>query len=84
MEIVLLKQAQKNILELDSIMRDRIRTAIYKLPAGDIKKLKGYRNMYRLRTGDYRVLYETAESQIIIHSVLPRDKAYKKIREAKS
>ena len=55
MEIVLLKQAQKNILELDSIMRDRIRTAIYKLPAGDIKKLKGYRNIYRLRAGDYRV-----------------------------
>ena len=30
---------------------------IEKLPAGDIRKLVGYRTDYRLRVGDYRVLF---------------------------
>lgn len=32
----------------------------------DIKKLAGYSDRYRLRVGDYRVIYEIADTQLII------------------
>ena len=44
------KQAAKQVT--------RIKKAINALPAGDIKKLTGYTNMYRLRVGDFRILFE--------------------------
>jgi len=44
------KQSEKQVA--------RIKKAISALPAGDVKKLTGYKNMYRLRVGDFRVLFE--------------------------
>jgi len=32
----------------------------------DIKKLVGYADRYRLRVGDYRVIYEIADEQLIV------------------
>ena len=32
----------------------------------DIRKLAGYADRYRLRVGDYRVIYEIADEQVII------------------
>jgi mRNA interferase RelE/StbE len=32
----------------------------------DIKKLAGYADRYRLRVGDYRVIYEIADQQLVI------------------
>jgi mRNA interferase RelE/StbE len=32
----------------------------------DIKKLTGHADRYRLRVGDYRVIYEIADEQLII------------------
>ena len=38
-------------------------------PDADIKKLTGYADRYRLRVGDYRVIYEIADEQLIILAV---------------
>jgi mRNA interferase RelE/StbE len=35
-------------------------------PDADIKKLAGYSDRYRLRVGDYRVIYEITDGQLII------------------
>jgi mRNA interferase RelE/StbE len=35
-------------------------------PDADIKKLAGYPDRYRLRVGDYRVIYEIVDEQLII------------------
>jgi mRNA interferase RelE/StbE len=35
-------------------------------PDADIKKLAGYADRYRLRVGDYRVIYQIADEQLII------------------
>ncbi len=35
-------------------------------PDADIKKLAGYADRYRLRVGDYRVIYEIADERLII------------------
>ena len=45
----------------------------------DVAKLKGYNNIYRIRIGDLRIVYEVNwdEKRILIHFVGPREKAYK-------
>jgi mRNA interferase RelE/StbE len=35
-------------------------------PDANIKRLSGYDDRYRLRVGDYRVLYEVMDGQLII------------------
>lgn len=42
-------KAQKFIDKQDKIQRIRIYKSIYNLPYGDVKKLSGYSNDYRLR-----------------------------------
>ena len=35
-------------------------------PDANVKKLAGYDDRYRLRAGDYRVIYEVEDGQLII------------------
>lgn len=44
---------------------------------GDIKRLTNYTPEYRLRSGDYRVLFELFENTIIIYRIKHRKDAYK-------
>lgn len=58
-EINIRKKAMKFIQKQEMKQQRRIITAIYKLPSeGDVKKMQGEDNLYRLRVGDYRVLFE--------------------------
>ena len=57
MDIRYSKQAEKFLKRQDVVTRKRIRNAIQELPSGDVKKLQG-RNGYRLRVGDYRVIFD--------------------------
>jgi mRNA interferase RelE/StbE len=78
------KDAEKALNLLDSSIRERIMEQLRKLKEGfspelDIKKLKGYRTYYRLRVGDYRVILDLQpEYTIIVLTILPRKKAYKR------
>lgn len=73
------KMAVKHIETMDRNTKLRLKTAIEKLPFGDIKKLKGYQNEYRLRVGNFRVLFSLENDIITIKDVLPRGQAYKRI-----
>lgn len=75
--IIYTKRAMKNIKSLDIRVKGRVKAGIENIPFGDIKKLQGYSNLYRLRIGDYRVIYEIWDEEIIIDAVLPRGEAYK-------
>jgi mRNA interferase RelE/StbE len=44
---------------------------------GDVKKLTNFTPEYRLRVGDYRVLFETEKNEIIIYRIMHRKEAYK-------
>lgn len=79
MQIEYSKEAIKHIKSLDKPMRSRVLSAIEKIPSGDIKKLVGLENDYRLRVGDYRILFSKSENIIIIKDVLPRGQAYKRL-----
>jgi mRNA interferase RelE/StbE len=35
-------------------------------PDADVRKLAGYDDRYRLRVGDYRVIYEVTDGQLVI------------------
>lgn len=61
--IVFEKSAKKFIAKQSPEQQKRLLKAISGLPdVGDIKKLKGYKALYRLRVGDYRVLYSVNSS----------------------
>ena len=43
---------------------------------GDIKKLTNFTPEYRLRVGDYRILFEIQEKDILIYRIKHRKEAY--------
>ncbi len=58
----------------------RLYKAIYKLPDGDVRKLKG-KDKFRLRVGNYRVLYMIDDRKriITIENIDNRGDIYKKL-----
>ena len=61
------KSALKFIAKQPKPQRERLLTAIYALPeTGDIKPLAGYKAAYRLRVGDYRVIYTLNNSILLV------------------
>ena len=79
MKISYSKTAAKSIRALDKRMKERIKAGIENIPDGDICKIHGYFCLYRLRVGDYRVLFEMTGDEIYVDDVLPRGEAYKRI-----
>jgi mRNA interferase RelE/StbE len=62
------RQIQSKILEKIQLMENDL--------AGDVKKLTNFTPEYRLRVGNYRVLFEIENESIVIYRVKSRDKAY--------
>lgn len=73
------KEAVKYIQAQDKPTKKRLKEAIEKLPDGDVKKLQGYQNDYRLRVGNLRVLFSVEMDIITIKDILPRGQAYKRL-----
>ena len=76
MQIENKKKAVKYINYCDKDTKKRLKKAIEKLPFGDIKRLSGLKNEYRLRVGDLRVLFTKENDIITINDILPRGQAY--------
>lgn len=62
--------AAKEVRKLDPQVRRRILAGISELerdprPHG-VRKLAGYENAWRVRVGDYRVLYEISDEQVLV------------------
>ena len=67
--IIIEKLAEKFIVKLPKSEKENVLKAIYKLPEGsDIKRLKGKnsKGLYRLRAGDYRIIYTVNNQQLIV------------------
>lgn len=66
-KIIIKKKAKKFIDKLPKNERIRVAKAIEALPNGeDIKKLKGYSNLLRLRVGDYRIIYTVNNGELLV------------------
>ena len=75
------KQAEKFILSQSKVNARRIRDAVIKLPLGDVKKTQGNHNpvLYRLRVGDYRIIFSMGENAIDVVHADNRGDVYKRL-----
>ena len=69
-EVRLHSSARKNFLSLPRDVQQRIRTHLHDLqdnprPMG-CRKLQGQEGLYRIRAGDYRVVYEIHDDVLIV------------------
>lgn len=68
-KIIILKRARKFIEKQNPQVREKLLREIYKLPEGDTKMLKGHTGVFRLRSGDYRIIY-TVNRDIVTITVV--------------
>jgi mRNA interferase RelE/StbE len=81
-QILLSTPAQKQFGKLDNEIKKRVKNALHRLAdsgAGDIKEMKGIKggaDLYRLRVGDYRLVYSLDSDAIRITQIFHRGKGY--------
>jgi len=74
-------QARKYLNSLDARAQRRIRDGILSIPDGDISPLKSVPGNYRMRIGDWRILFAYAENNTVrIKKIGPRGQVYKGMR----
>jgi len=73
------KKAQKFVEKQSIEQQKRLLKAIYTIPSGDIKKLARQDDLYRLRVGDYRIIFSMSAdlSAIFILNIGNRGDVYK-------
>lgn len=75
-KIIIAKKAQKILEKLDKFKYEKIVLKIKDLKSSppnplNIKKLQGYKNLYRIRVDDYRVIFVVIpDKKIIIIAVI--------------
>ncbi|MCD4695687.1 MAG: type II toxin-antitoxin system RelE/ParE family toxin [Bacteroidales bacterium] len=81
MKINIRKSAIKDLKKIDHKNRRTIHLKIFELKkfpnVSNVKKLTSFEPAYRLRVGDYRILFDVLDNTIDIGRVLHRKKSYK-------
>jgi mRNA interferase RelE/StbE len=80
LQVELSIRAAKYLRGMSEPAKGRITKALQKLsldpPQGDVKSLIN-RDGYRLKVGDYRILFDIEEDTISVYAIAPRGQAYK-------
>jgi mRNA interferase RelE/StbE len=79
-EIEFKPRAIKDLEGLSKDIQRRILAKIESLAddlAGDVKRLTNFTPEYRLRVGDYRILFELEAKKIVIYRAVHRKDAYR-------
>ncbi|CAN5423669.1 hypothetical protein BH10ACI2_BH10ACI2_14560 [soil metagenome] len=69
----------KDIKKLENSDKRRVIHGIEKLTVGlvgDVKKLTAFKPRYRLRLGNFRVLFDLESDEIVVHRIKDRRDAY--------
>ncbi len=66
MEKRLSKQALKSLKKINEPNKSRLKSAINNLPNGDVKAMKNFNKAYRLRVGNYRIIYYLVDDDVIL------------------
>ena len=73
----------KAIKDLDALQPDVAKRIVEKVSRlchnleGDVKRLTNFTPEYRLRVGDYRVLFEMEDSRVVVYRVRHRREVYR-------
>jgi mRNA interferase RelE/StbE len=73
----------KAIKDLDSLQPDMARRIVEKVAGlrndlqGDVKRLANFTPEYRLRVGDYRILFEVEGGRVVVYRVRHRREVYR-------
>lgn len=80
MNVLISPKAAKYLKRLNEPQKGRIIKALEQLakepPEGDIKSPTG-RDGYRLRVGDYRILFDIIDNEIAVHEIGLRGQIYR-------
>jgi len=81
MEFAFSAEFEKSFQKLDSSIQKDIKEKLIWLseteyPLHHAKKMRGYKNIYRFRCGDYRILFELSQSTCILLLVQHRKDIY--------
>ena len=79
-EVQFKPRVMRDLADLPLILRRRTMEKIENMQTdlrGDVKRLTNYSPEYRLRVGDYRVLFEIEDAAIIVYRVRHRREAYR-------
>jgi mRNA interferase RelE/StbE len=82
LRVVLSDQSKKELKRIPRDLATRALKAIYRYAEsgfGDVKRMQGASGQYRLRVGDWRVLFAIDYStvELVVQHVLPRGSAYR-------
>ena len=82
-KIIITDSALRDYRKVNNPFKDLIKTKIDNLcdftdSTKNVKMLKGeFKGLYRLRVGDYRIIFKTQNESIIIIAILHRKDVYK-------
>ena len=90
-QVLVHRRARAYYLELLAKARNGIKNALLQLsidpvtprPKADIKKLKGTKgrkHAYRIRAGDYRIVYDVQNKDVRVTLIFHRGKDYQELR----
>lgn len=84
MKVILSPKAEKQLKKLGKIDQIAIARKIREIARKNIakqKKLKGFKNIFRLRIGDYRLVYKKTKNELYIVLIGHRRDIYKVIKK---
>lgn len=73
-------EIRSRLRELPETSRHALGYAIFLLQedlSGNVKKLKGFKDRYRLRVGNYRVLFQLDKDMVIVYDFGDRKDIYR-------
>ena len=84
MKIVISPRAEKQLRQASKVdqisLAKKIRAIGKSKPVAGEEKLKGFRSVYRVRVGDYRIVYKRTSREIHIILIAHRKNIYKILR----
>ncbi len=84
MKITILPRAEKELRKLPKFDQIAVATKIRTLPNASIsgeEKLSGYPHIYRVRVGNYRIVYKKTSEAITIVLIRHRRDVYRMLKE---
>ncbi len=78
--VIVIDEVKRKIKSLPVEARRMIGYRLFLLEdemGGDVQKLKGSKNEYRLRVGDYRVIFELEKDQVVVYAIGNRKDVYR-------